>query len=616
MYYTQHIKTNFSLNGIISFPYLFQNAYKQNEHMKNITIKIILSITLCTTFALLVTVFFVLSNGKDIYTNEAMQKLFYFSQNSTNQFSKKFISQESVVKSVAAITQSIFTTSEYEHDRDVFINNYNTLSLTMKQIITENKNIKSLFFTFNPDTSKNDDEIWYIRDNNTVLFKDAKPLSRGWLLDNELNDYYYEAIKYGERWSGVEYELGLDISTITYSYAVYDTNKNLIGVAGVDIPIEDILNSVKKLNSDYINMAILTDSNLHYIIGNSSEKEYKKMMSETDLKKRLRQNGNNTLKYTFNNTDYHMAYSQLENDWYLLLCKSEKELLNPFHNIQIIISLLCAIIILSIFLYSLFFSRKQVDPIIEESNKKDIYIISQSRQAKLGEMLGNIAHQWKQPLNSINVNMANMKDDFYDNNMTKNGFEYYYSHIINTTAFMSSTVDDFVDFLKPAKENESFSISKEIQTALMFSQFNLKTNSVEIITQFEDTNVYGPKNEFAQAIFNVINNAKDAVLASKSDTRQIRITTKNLENYVEILIFNSGNHIPEEIREKIFEPYFTTKQKSGGSGLGLYITREIIESHMHGTINLINSIGGVTCRITIPKESSYVKFKGNENSLH
>lgn len=584
--------------------------------MKNITIKIILSITLCTTFALLVTVFFVLSNGKDIYTNEAMQKLFYFSQNSTNQFSKKFISQESVVKSVAAITQSIFTTSEYEHDRDVFINNYNTLSLTMKQIITENKNIKSLFFTFNPDTSKNDDEIWYIRDNNTVLFKDAKPLSRGWLLDNELNDYYYEAIKYGERWSGVEYELGLDISTITYSYAVYDTNKNLIGVAGVDIPIEDILNSVKKLNSDYINMAILTDSNLHYIIGNSSEKEYKKMMSETDLKKRLRQNGNNTLKYTFNNADYHMAYSQLENDWYLLLCKSEKELLNPFHNIQIIISLLCAIIILSIFLYSLFFSRKQVDPIIEESNKKDIYIISQSRQAKLGEMLGNIAHQWKQPLNSINVNMANMKDDFYDNNMTKNGFEYYYSHIINTTAFMSSTVDDFVDFLKPAKENESFSISKEIQTALMFSQFNLKTNSVEIITQFEDTNVYGPKNEFAQAIFNVINNAKDAVLASKSDTRQIRITTKNLENYVEILIFNSGNQIPEEIREKIFEPYFTTKQKSGGSGLGLYITREIIESHMHGTINLINSIGGVTCRITIPKESSYVKFKGNENSLH
>jgi signal transduction histidine kinase len=123
----------------------------------------------------------------------------------------------------------------------------------------------------------------------------------------------------------------------------------------------------------------------------------------------------------------------------------------------------------------------------------------------------------------------------------------------------------------------------------------------------EELTACGHRNEFCQGIFNILNNARDAIIESNPENREIRIriySQKDLKHNDEAVIdiINNGDRIPESSMPLLFEPYFTTKEEKGGTGIGLYLTKEIVEAHMNGSIRLFNIKGGVCCRITIPKE--------------
>lgn len=564
---------------------------------------------MCVVIAVLTFGAISISNGKDVFVKELEHKLFYYAEDYAYQFSREFENQESSVKSVSAIAQEIFLTSDYENNREVFERRKDVLGNIMRAMIIGDEKIVSLYFTFNPNTSHGKDEIWYIRKTRKVELVDSVAISNTWLIDSEATAYYYDAVKEGALWSDAGYDPGLDAEVVTYSRAVYDEEGSLIGVAGADIFIDEILNTVSNINIYKSGAALLANADADYITGSWEESDYNKIRKKIDsVSGYTREKKTGLIHYTYDDIDYIMAYAPIYNGWYLLVNQVSSETLTPLNNSQMTL-IIAAIIIMAISLiYALYFSRKQVKPIIKESERKDIYIINQERRAKLGEMVGNIAHQWKQPLNSMGINLTNMADEFHEGELDSEAFDDYVKRLRQHMRNMSDTVDDFADFLKPDKKKERFSVMGEIKKVINLMIEETRTNNIIITIEGTDLTVYGFRNEFAQSIFNIINNARDAILLSKPDDREILIwisegadTLKRDTKTVNIRIYNKGNPIPDSVAKKLFEPYFTTREDSKGTGLGLYMSRTIIEDHMGGSLRFENIDGGVCWAVSVPR---------------
>jgi signal transduction histidine kinase len=173
---------------------------------------------------------------------------------------------------------------------------------------------------------------------------------------------------------------------------------------------------------------------------------------------------------------------------------------------------------------------------------------------------------------------------------------------------MSGTVDDFADFLKPSRRKEEFLLGAAVDTALGLMQESIKINRISVVREADESlTACGYRNEFCQGVFNILNNARDAIIESNPENREIRIRIYSAndpkhKDAAVIDIANNGARIPETSLPLLFEPYYTTKEEKGGTGIGLYLTKEIVEAHMNGSIRLFNIEGGVCCRITIPKD--------------
>ena len=235
-----------------------------------------------------------------------------------------------------------------------------------------------------------------------------------------------------------------------------------------------------------------------------------------------------------------------------------------------------------------------------EVRKKDQMLIQQSRLASMGEMIGNIAHQWRQPLNALSINIQNtqmmyesgeLNDEYVEKNTEKALF------FINK---MSATIDDFRNFFKQDKEKEPFVVAQMVKQSQMVVEEALNHNGVDFYIKGElDAKAYGFKSEFSQVLLNIINNSKDAHRDNSTNEPYIRVTIKvDKENIVVDIEDNAGG-IPEEILEKVFDPYFTTKDDDGGTGIGLYMSKVIMEK-MDGTIFVENIKDGAKFIITIP----------------
>lgn len=239
----------------------------------------------------------------------------------------------------------------------------------------------------------------------------------------------------------------------------------------------------------------------------------------------------------------------------------------------------------------------------QEIREQQAILTQQSRLAALGEMIGNIAHQWRQPINSLGLIVQDLKEAYRFGELNLSYVETISSKAMEQIHYMSNTIDDFRNFFNPDKDKKIFSLNKSIENTKNILKQGIRNNSIECeISIPKDIFIYGYKNEFSQVIFNLLSNARDAVMSSKPKTPKIKIQVKNKKNSAEISVSDNGGGIPPDILPSIFDPYFTTKSEGKGTGIGLYMAKKIIENHMDGSLLVHNTKDGVCFTIVLPIE--------------
>ncbi|WP_190271956.1 sensor histidine kinase [Arcobacter nitrofigilis] len=247
-------------------------------------------------------------------------------------------------------------------------------------------------------------------------------------------------------------------------------------------------------------------------------------------------------------------------------------------------------------------SNKQLKSEIQKGFRREALLIQQSRLAAMGEMIGNIAHQWRQPLSVITTAASGMKliKELGINEDKKAEVEKL-TGIINSSNYLSKTIDDFRNFFKEDKEKEYFNIKQKVEDSLRLVKDTFEFHFIKVEKNYTtDKKAYGISNEYSQALLNILSNAKDAVILNKIKEPKIKIYSFEKDNYVCLRIEDNAGGIKNNVIKKIFDPYFTTKHKSQGTGIGLYMSKVIIEQNMHGKLEVENSKEGAVFTISLP----------------
>lgn len=233
---------------------------------------------------------------------------------------------------------------------------------------------------------------------------------------------------------------------------------------------------------------------------------------------------------------------------------------------------------------------------ILKNEEKNRLLSQQARLISMGEMIGNIAHQWRQPLSELGIDLFKMKQNLKD----EEKFIHTYEHAKTVIKNMSNTIDDFRNFFKSDKEKEEFSIKEAIDKSLGMLEGTFKKESIKVeILNGEDVKISGLKAEFSQVIINILTNAKDAMQNLDPKDKIIKIKIYKNDKFAFVSIYNNGENIKDSIMDKLFDPYFTTKHKSVGTGIGLYMCKMIV-TNMNGNIYVKNLKNGVDFCIEIP----------------
>ena len=234
-------------------------------------------------------------------------------------------------------------------------------------------------------------------------------------------------------------------------------------------------------------------------------------------------------------------------------------------------------------------SLQQQKEIQKQKDKQQDILFQQSKMASMGEMIGNIAHQWRQPIAIISMWANNIIADVDMDEIENENLRRYANNINIQTKHLSQTIDDFRNFFSPNKEKTTFTIKDSIQRTMSLLTASFKAHNIEVIEDIADLQLTALENELTQAILNIIKNAKDILVLFPRDNRKlIFINVYAKENFIIIEIIDNGGGIKKDIIGKVFEPYFTTKHKSQGTGIGLYMTESIITKHLHGEIGVEN----------------------------
>jgi len=244
--------------------------------------------------------------------------------------------------------------------------------------------------------------------------------------------------------------------------------------------------------------------------------------------------------------------------------------------------------------------EKKVEEEVAKNRQKDYMLIQQGRQAAMGEMIGNIAHQWRQPLTTVSLLIQNLHESYSYGEFSKEFLDSTIGHALQVIQHMSQTIDDFRHFFKPDKSKTVFLPGDVIRKTISFVEPSMKFQNITIHFEAEDGNsVIGYPNEFAQVLLNILSNARDAFVERKVSNPEITIRAVNRKNKTVITVTDNGGGISEDIMDKIFEPYFTTKELGKGTGVGLYMSKTIVEKHMDGKLGARNVRGGAEFRIEI-----------------
>ncbi|MGA1932021.1 sensor histidine kinase [Arcobacter sp. YIC-464] len=419
-----------------------------------------------------------------------------------------------------------------------------------------------------------------------------------------------------------DFEKTLKKKILDYIQKINQTNENYVFV------IDYKGNYLSHINKNYIglNRIDLKDSNSFYIT-----KEIIKSAKEGDGYLTY----NSTVKpktgKTYKKTTYVKGFDYwqwaIATGFYMDELESnlktiEKEAMlrkkDDFYNILIFGILLSVIFILiSIFLsrqlkYKFLKHKKELIKQINRNNEKDLILSQQAKMAAMGEMIGNIAHQWRQPLNAITTQSSGLKFKNEFTTLDKKEIDESMDNITHTVEYLSNTIDDFKDFFNPKKQYVKFTIEELLSKVDKLLGVHYRNRGITIIKNIDEIEVLGYENELLQVLINIFNNAKDEFERNKVEKRYIFIEAKEFDDKVIIKIKDNALGIPEDIINNIFKAHFTTKQKSNGTGIGLYMSKQILKRFANGDIEASNvsfdyknvSYKGACFKLTIQKNFS------------
>ena len=225
---------------------------------------------------------------------------------------------------------------------------------------------------------------------------------------------------------------------------------------------------------------------------------------------------------------------------------------------------------------------------LEKQQREELFY-QQSKMAAMGEMIGNIAHQWRQPLSVISTASTGLKIQKEMNILSDADFFTTLTAINCSAQYLSDTIEDFRTFFNPSNNKvRIFNISDTFSKTLNLLNAQFTAKNIEIIQNIEKREIFSIENELIQVLINILNNARDALLTIENQRRLIFIDTYFKDDILYIEIKDNAGGIKEEIIDRIFEPYFTTKHKAQGTGIGLYMSKEIIEKHLNGVLLVSN----------------------------
>ncbi len=245
--------------------------------------------------------------------------------------------------------------------------------------------------------------------------------------------------------------------------------------------------------------------------------------------------------------------------------------------------------------------EKRVKLEVEKNREKDQAMLQQSKLAQMGELIAMIAHQWRQPLSAISANANDLILKIMLDNYDKEYFEKKLKLITDFSQHLSKTIDDFRGFYKEDKERVEILLSDIVKDVLKIVAISLENKNITLTTDFNcHHKISTYPNELRQVLLNLIKNAEDILLEKEIEAPYIDIKTFDDAKNSYLTVSDNGGGIPEDIVDKIFEPYFSTKTQKDGTGLGLYMSKIIIEDHCGGKLEAYNENGGAVFKITMP----------------
>ncbi len=431
------------------------------------------------------------------------------------------------------------------------------------------------------------------------------PQCEGWMQLTQNGGYGSFIINWSNVWKLTT------AAAIPYYTGKYANSKRGFGFVAIGASVDDFHAAANKTRSDVLNILSDQTENMSEIMG-ENQIEIKgfinalineltiitlamviliiviALLMSNYLSKKIEHILIGTKKFANNELDYRIKVSskdeigQLENSFNEMATKIE-ELISEEKKLN---------------------SSLEEKVILETSKQKEQeqILIQQTRLAAMGEMIGNIAHQWRQPLNALGLVLQNLKFSYDIGELDKSVMDKSINKANNVINNMSKTIDDFRNFFKPNKAREKFNINDNVIKAIELVESTFEHHRIKLEKDFFSTELqfYGFPNEFSQVILNILTNAKDAIIGNKIENPLISIQTKIEDDFICVKIKDNGKGIKEEIINKIFEPYFTTKEENNGTGIGLYMSKLIIENNMNGKIDVKNDEEGAIFTIKLP----------------
>ncbi len=399
-----------------------------------------------------------------------------------------------------------------------------------------------------------------------------------------------------------------------------DKNSNIVGFVVFAINPKYFLEQIRKIMN--INAYIYFDSSKHKMLFSlEKNKQIDYYIKKNDFfnLKETRIGGRDFLSYIINgkgidkNNDFKIVFLQDISHWEEIIDKAILQ--------SIIIMFLLVIVTVVIINYGFDVILRQLDEVNQkliasqnklkelnknlqlrvqkeiglklkkqkEANEKERILVHQSKLASMGRMIGNIAHQWRQPLTELSSILINMELFFERGKLTEQKLKSKIEDANTQINYMSKTIDDFRNFFSSGKQKETLNISIPIKKVQKLMSVSLKNNDIQLNIEIQDDfQIFVYPNEITQALLNLVNNAKDTLVERRVKNALIHIITYNDNNKHIVKVEDNAGGIYVEPIDKVFEPYFSTKHATMGTGIGLYMTKIIVEKNNSGII-LVNN---------------------------